>query len=173
MGYGGIIGQQFDGYTQNQTLTQAVAALYGLGTDAVPNDVFNILSQSALYKNTPTIGLYTPTDQLIMSIPSMGFSPARIVTGSYVGTGTYGSGNPNTITVGTTPKLLAVSGDMSNATGTTVAVYGATRVLGSSSQDGFSDFTITWSSNGVSWYSSREGSQMNISGAVYCYTIVC
>ena len=50
MGYGGIIGQQFDGYTQNQTLTQAVAALYGLGTDAVPNDVFNILSKSALYK---------------------------------------------------------------------------------------------------------------------------
>lgn len=99
--------------------------------------------------------------------------PGQVVTGSYVGTGTSGQSNPITLTVGTTPKLLAVSGRMSNATGTTVAVYGATLVQGSSSQSGFSNFTMTWSSNGVSWYSSDASEQMNISGEVYCYTIVC
>lgn len=58
MGYGGILGQATNTYTKDQTLTQAIAALYNLGTDAVPNDVFNILSASALYKTV------APTQQL-------------------------------------------------------------------------------------------------------------
>lgn len=34
---------------------------------------------------------------------------ARIETGSYVGTGTYGADNPNTLTFGFVPKLLIIS----------------------------------------------------------------
>ena len=50
MGYGAILGKSFDGFTKEQTMTQSTAALYNLPTTAVPNDVFNILSASALYK---------------------------------------------------------------------------------------------------------------------------
>lgn len=42
----GITGDQISGiYTADQTLTSATAALFGLGTDAVPDDVFAKISE--------------------------------------------------------------------------------------------------------------------------------
>lgn len=50
MAYGAILGQSFesspvfnDYYTKQQTLSDSTAALYGLGTDAVPDDAFRAL----------------------------------------------------------------------------------------------------------------------------------
>lgn len=40
-------------YTADETLTDAVASMFGFGTDAVPNQVLSILSSAALYKNVP------------------------------------------------------------------------------------------------------------------------
>lgn len=39
-----------DYFTKSKTLQDATAALYGLGADAVPDNLFNVLSKSALYK---------------------------------------------------------------------------------------------------------------------------
>lgn len=47
MAYGSILGQSLNTYTKDQILTSSVASLYGLGVDAVPNDIFQILSNSA------------------------------------------------------------------------------------------------------------------------------
>ena len=47
-------------FKQDGLFSAATAALFGLGTDAVPDDVFEILSQAALYKTiTPTAQLGT------------------------------------------------------------------------------------------------------------------
>lgn len=47
MAYGAILGQTLNTYTKEQILTSSVASLYKLGADAVPNDIFQILSNSA------------------------------------------------------------------------------------------------------------------------------
>lgn len=52
---------------------------------------------------SPVTGLYTVTNDLIMALPSV-----QIETGSYTGTGTYGSSNPNTLTFGFVPKFVVV-----------------------------------------------------------------
>lgn len=76
--------------------------LYGLGAEAMPNDLFNILAASALYK---TSGLYTVTNDLIMSLPTV-----QIYTGSYTGTGTGTVTltfpfKPGLVVVGLNPEL--------------------------------------------------------------------
>lgn len=42
-----------DAFTKAETLKDTTAALFGLGSDAVPDDVFDKLSASVLYKTTP------------------------------------------------------------------------------------------------------------------------
>ena len=51
MGYGGIFGQKtiVDAFTKEQTLSNSTAALYGLGTDAVPDDVLAWLGKYNQY----------------------------------------------------------------------------------------------------------------------------
>lgn len=66
-------------------LKDATAALFGLGTDAVPDDVLQMI-RSVLDIKTET----------------------EIV--SYTGTGTYGADNPNSITFSRAPKLIIMIG---------------------------------------------------------------
>ena len=49
MAYGAILGQTSDAFTKTQTLTSATAALFGLGTDAVPDDVLAWIGKYNLY----------------------------------------------------------------------------------------------------------------------------
>ena len=43
MAYGGILGQTVDAFSKEQTLDNSTASLYGLGADAVPRDVLELL----------------------------------------------------------------------------------------------------------------------------------
>lgn len=151
------ISQQGTPLTKDTLLKDATAALFGLGTDAVPDDALSAI-------NTLIDG------------------KASIVTGSYVGTGTYGPGNPNSITADFPIKLAIIirysSGrnmitpefsSMSQAFLTTSFVNGA----------GFpyntSDLTYgKMSSDGktYSWYhSTNVNYQQNTSGYTYYYVL--
>ena len=88
-------------FNKPEQLTAAVAALFGFPASAVPNDIFNLLSAAALYKESPSTGLYDVLGNLLLSLPGV-----QIETGSYVGTGTYGSSNPNSLTFGFEIKFV-------------------------------------------------------------------
>lgn len=96
----------------------------------------------------------------------------KIETGSYTGTGTYGSSNPTTLTFGFEPKIVYVfgktddrfsfpyfcrpgdvwyTGDVTSLSLTVAMVH------------------LTWGDNFVSWYASDESSQLNVRNYQYDY----
>lgn len=109
---------------KSSLLTDATAALFGLGSGAVPNDVLNVLSrfQSGMgnehiwkrsdgaYVNSPNANAYPPAvsdGYTYEYIGQLGGAP-RIATGSYVGTNTYGVNAPNSLTFEVVPKILFI-----------------------------------------------------------------
>ena len=106
----------------------------------------------------------------------------HIEVGSYVGTGTYGSSNPNSLTFGFEPKFLFISciGMASLAVGLLSESY-VTRYHiynGSGLQRG--DLKIKKDGNSIIWYSSSGSpaatwapyNQMNIQGVTYDYIAI-
>ena len=87
----------------------------------------------------------------------------KIQTGSYTGTGTYGVGNPCTLTFDFPPKFFAIFGKYANGmeTGFSAVRDGPARFTYNSSNT----ITIIWSGNTISWYStSSAANQFNYSG---------
>ena len=89
MAYGGLMGASAPGtYTTDEILSDATKAEYGLGNDAVPNDVFGLLSNS-LSSNKLFTAIYqgNSTNRLPITIESQPifFSVIRYrnQTGSY------------------------------------------------------------------------------------------
>lgn len=89
---------------------------------------------------------------------------AQIATGSYVGTGTYGANNPNTLTFEFEPKLVMVVSQNSYSFGTNSGIAWM-------GQPGASNGKIfTLSGNSLSWYSSDgASSQLNNDSFTYYY----
>lgn len=163
MAYGAILGQSFETspvldnyFTKDETLTSSTAALFGLGADSVPDDVLAYL------------GKYAP----------------KIATGSYVGTGTAGSSNPNSLTFDFIPKVLIVqaydwssfnagSDDFLNFA---IMVNGISLYMGVQSDSNVSSksVSVTWSGNTVSWYSTTSNamSQLNGGSEKYFYVAI-
>lgn len=111
------------------------------------------------------------------------FGAARIATGSYVGTGTCGENNPNSITFSFVPKVVMICGD-----GTQLLFgtdYGAYPVFGvlwdqlsseykSISGNRYAGMSVKATDKTLSWYSKETSSyavdyQLNTSGKVYRY----
>ena len=83
--------EQVEGaYTQQQILADSTKGLYGLGTDAVPDDVLALLKT------------------LVDNAQTSANNKARIAVGSYVGTGTYGESRPNSLTFDFIPSVLVM-----------------------------------------------------------------
>ena len=103
---------------------------------------------------------------------------ARIATGSYTGTGTYGSDKPNRLTLPFEPKFLYIS----TATGFALrSLSSSTHVLYDTLfwQEGINevvvfndDVYISRSGNAISWYSSDMNSQLNETGKTYHYIAI-
>lgn len=103
---------------------------------------------------------------------------ARIATGSYTGTGTYGSDKPNRLTLPFEPKFLYIS------TATGFALYtqnNTTHVLRDTLfwQEGINstrvfdnNVYISRSGNTISWYSGDMYSQLNNSEKEYYYIAI-
>lgn len=107
----------------------------------------------------------------------------RVQFGSYIGTGTYGESNPNTLNLSFTPRfLLVMTGDRMNGIGSyanfALFVYGVANgiTVGPSSANYEIPLYATWNKNSVSWYNTdsdyRSGGQLNGSGAKYRYVAI-
>lgn len=89
---------------------------------------------------------------------------------SYIGTGTYGAKNPNSLTFDFIPKAILIyrppneSGDYYNVH--MFIFYGTNRAMTSTYGNGYN--YVTWNGKKVSYYSQDEAvKQMNKSGQTY------
>lgn len=116
---------------------------------------------------------------LIDANTTLANSKAQIVTGSYTGTGTYGSGSKNSITLDAAPKLFAILFYTEPGTNpliqTTLALFNVGKNGTISYNLGANQFNLSgvaWSNGNktVSWYGSTAQQQLNVNG--YSYTFV-
>lgn len=97
---------------------------------------------------------------------------AIIQTGTYKGTGTYGTSNKNSLTFNSLPKfviIFGVGGSWSHLLFATPSYGVALYTKGSSSSNGgYSN--VTWSGKTMTWYSaSSAANQMNETDVEYTY----
>lgn len=147
-----------DVYTKAQTMTSATAGLFGLGADAVPDDVFTKI-KNLIGANAEAIA-----------------NGAKIATGSYTGTGTYGASNPNSLTFDFAPKFVIIKPSYTAygeqipqlmgvwLNGMTIAPVLHGSLAGSSGNPIFSV-----SGKVLSWYADPVRYQLNESGVTYRY----
>ena len=92
----------------------------------------------------------------------------QIYTGSYVGTGKYGSSNRNSFTFPGKPLIIFV-GDCSSDGNFLLGIRGATQTYAQGS--GPNLIGITWGENSISWYNHQYAAgQLNSSGVTYMVT---
>ena len=128
----------------------------------------------------PTANLQAAPKQYIDSVASTLntalASRARIQTGSYVGTGTYGSSNPCSLTFDFMPQLFILFGKTNsnaNYRNMIIAIKGGTQLafmIGSGSnpsEAGASGLTFSWGSKTLNWYATYLNNQLNASGVTY------
>ena len=100
--------------------------------------------------------------------------PGQVVTGSYVGTGTYGQSNPNSITFSAPPKVVFVAPTSTGIVNSPVActfVYGM--VVAYTTNNGVR-LNVNFPGSTLTWYTTGNGSasQMNESGVTYNYVAI-
>ncbi len=102
---------------------------------------------------------------------------SKIVTGTYTGTGDYGTSNRKTLTFSAPPKLLVVMPE-TNTSGGQRGGFIVLRGVSSSRGGGIMDYIkgdwgqlyYTWNDNSVTWYSTvGEGPAQNLNGMTYHY----
>lgn len=93
--------------------------------------------------------------------------PAQVYTGSYVGTGTSGASNPNTLTFPFKPQMVFVSSSQRSYSTAPMLRNSSRSSTGTGSSN--LDITVQWTDNGVSWYASTIDHQLNYSGITYYY----
>ena len=117
------------------------------------------------------------TDQALAELAAQAAQIAKcgnckIVYGTYKGSGTYGSSNPNTLIFDHKPMLVAI---MPSSSGGSMYGIGFLAVKGSPlvytcmyySQ---SSCTVTWTGNNIKWYNSANSKyQFNESSLTYYY----
>ena len=93
---------------------------------------------------------------------------AQLATGSYTGTGKFGSANPNTLTFPFEPKFVFVTRGMGTFL---LAVRGCEKWKTSPLDNGsYSLVEIQWSGKKISWYSDRQADyQLNSEKSQYYY----
>ena len=154
--------QQPDFLDKASLLKDTTASLFQLGTDAVPDEVLAVLSKAALVGEDDSLTL--PNGDKVKSV--------SIESGSYVGTGTWGASNPNSLSFSGKPEIVSIFGY-----GRDPAGFRAVSIInGMDNMDhtnGFSFASITWEGNKVSWYANASSNggpyQANDQGRTYLY----
>lgn len=104
----------------------------------------------------------------VMTNLGSGGNTARIIYGSYVGTGTYGAGNPNTLTFDFRPLLLIWGDPVYDQYTTVVCMRGRDNQPGPNGR-----IATIWGNNSVSWYhNSSAQEQANSDGITYHYVAI-
>lgn len=101
---------------------------------------------------------------------------AKIQTGSYVGTGTYGADNPCSLTFDLTPKFFCIAG-VSDGVKITygIAVYGSNGLQHTKPSSPTYYANLTWQENGITWYADNASLQFNestIGTTIYYYIAI-
>lgn len=141
-------------------LTDATAALFGLGANAAPNDVL-AAAWTLIDKNATDIA-----------------NGVKIATGSYTGTGTYGSSNPCSLTFSFAPKILLLNvQDYTYTMGNDdcLLITPLTKDIAPGGTSTTYRCPVTWSNGGktISWYNTASASnQLNVSDTTYHYIII-
>ena len=147
---------------KNSLLKDETAALFGVGTNAVPDDVL-VAINGILNTHAENIAAGT-----------------KVATGSYTGTGKYGKSNPSTITVSFVPKIVFIYRETSYSSvdagliGLFINPSPAGWILSPANTNYPALNTkSTWSGNSLSWYSTtNEKRQMNESGIIHHYVAI-
>lgn len=102
----------------------------------------------------------------------------RIAAGSYTGTGTYGSGNKNTLTFDFVPMAVILDTHTVSGYNSVPQYY----ILFQGCTEGFSfghndHLTVAWSGRTVTWYFGKSDSsgakyQFNTKGQTYHYIVI-
>lgn len=144
----------------------------------IPSDaVFSGLNSITVSKYRPVHGhAAIPANTTITYLGQLG-GGARIEVGSYVGTGTDGSANPNKLTFLFEPKLLIIRNVVSSNERLFLSIVKSGRYVSfllSNSGSNVSSNTgeITLSGNTVSWYAGGPNAQMNASKTTYNYIVI-
>lgn len=127
---------------------------------------------AALTSTTPV----TP-DEALAQLAAAFAGRAKIETGSYTGTGTYGSSNPNSLTFSFIPKFVIVIEDYT-ASGTyqlTNGLFvnpGRSGVYQYTSTGAGAALRLTWSDATLSWYGTSALIQLNTNNRNYVYVAI-
>lgn len=173
-----------DGQTFNKsdTFSYGIAYLTGLEMSdgnacfiAVPNVSSAVISISKDSKKT-AYALLTPTGENVTEEVAQALGSVKVETGSYTGTGTVGSTNPNSITSTILPFLILITMDYSPGTGYggvlgVISGLNNSFYIGDGSSVSTSLLYVTSFGKTTSWYGGSIYSQMNISGKTYHYII--
>lgn len=97
----------------------------------------------------------------------------KIAVGSYVGTGTYGEANQNSLTFDFEPKFLVVYapydfGSDSSESSPLLLIRGFNGISGTPSST-WGRNTAVWNGHTVKWYGADGSYQHNMSSKTYCY----
>lgn len=166
-----IASQIPDVYSKIDTITAETLSRLGLSADKLPNDAFQQIKT------------------LIDNVQSSADSKARIQTGSYVGTGTYGVDNPCSLTFDFEPKICVVYCYSGLQVGSGGSGWGIPSFLWLSRQtsakisegSGTNASTLHLEQNGntLSWYATAaaggvtlQNTQCNASGVTYYWLAI-
>lgn len=124
------------------------------------------------YVNSPSPDAYPPAVSDGYTYKPLGQlgDKVRIATGSYTGTGTYGSSNPNSLTFSFPPEFLVVSPNQELYR--LFLVRGMTKSNTSPTGGSNGNVAVAWDGSTVSWYGDSTGEaylQLNRRGTPYFY----
>ena len=143
---------------------------------------FPAVAGSVLRQGTSGAPYWTSPADLISALGLT--NAAKIATGSYVGTGTYGASNPCSLTFDFVPEIVFIVCNMHvSMAAHTLFIRGQEKMgcaYDGSHGSGFgpAELNIEWTASGVKWYDSGTAYkyssqwQMNLSGARYYYAAI-
>lgn len=157
-------------------LKDSTASIFGLGSDAVPDDVFAVLSRfhnrlgdeyvweksdgSGVlgYVNSPSQNAYPIDDGYTYNALGQLGEKVRISIGSYRGTSVFGENNPNILSFSFAPKFVWIYA-VKQPNGMTVALNNSYGSSSSSHAHGFliPELLTTYYQSGVAPFYSGEG----------------
>ena len=162
----------------------------GTGINVNPNIHVNLGAEntSNVFEAYPRPGVYGTlpvshggTGQTSLAALATAMGAAKIQTGSYVGTGTYGASNPNSLTFDMRPRILwiwtTVSDESSyNAYGGVLGEDGTFAItINSNNRVSNLTFEVTVINNSISWYTTysygNQYWQFNQNGRQYLYSV--
>lgn len=182
-------------YSKNGLTTDQIKSYFaGKFVQLVAVGSTSAFSPSSLFKTAPSEILFIPSDSVVTKDefknfnidryqPVTGYAAipagttieylgklgdkARVQVVSYVGTGTYGSSHPNSLTFDFVPKFFAIMADDDHYGRNAFAIRGA-NYMGYQFDGNSQANSITWEGAKISWYSLYNAAkQYNSSGKTY------